>query len=139
MTPAPRSGPKQTASSPSLNKPHAQLAQHSWSQGRRRTSSDNAAKLSPIGLVGSASADDFSGQGSLCSASTRSVGSLGSLGLGDEPGHSGSQSSVRRGAGVEAEIHGGKSSAATGRQLDSIVDEDRAEVMFIRCSVIARG
>lgn len=115
-------------SSPSLNKPHAQ---HTWSQGRRRASSDNAAKLIPIGLVGSASADDFSGQGSLCSASTRSVGSLGSVALGDEPGHSGNQSSVRRGTGVEAELHGGKSSATTGRQLDSIVDEDRAEVTFI--------
>lgn len=135
MTPVPRSGLKQTASTPSLNKPHAQ---HSWSNGRRRASNDNAAKLSPIGLVGSASADEFSGQGSLCSAPTRSMGSLGSLGLGDESGHSGSQGSVRRGGGMEAEIHGGKGSAATGRQLDSIVDEDRAEVIFIRCPAIAR-
>lgn len=146
VPPRSRSGPKQTASIPSLTKPpHA--AQHTWSQGRRRASSDNATKLSPIGLIGSASADDFSGQGTLSNASTRSVGSLGSLGLGDDPGHGGnrghggnqghggSQGSVGRGGagvGVEAEVLDGKSgAAATSRQLDSIVDEDRAEVIVI--------
>lgn len=66
------------------------------------------------------------------------MGSLGNLGLGDEKhGHnSGNQGSAGRGTGVEAEMHGGKSGAATGRQLDSIVDEDRAEVTyFIRFCV----
>lgn len=97
-----------TSLKPTLSKPHPQ---HSLAHGRRRASHDTSAKLSPIDV--SVSPHGVSGQQSPSSAPTRNQGST-------------------REAGAEVEGNGGRSGGATGRQLDSIVDEARAEVTFLQ-------
>lgn len=123
-SPAHAPGAKSTASIPVQTK---QQAQHGFLRGRRRASGDSAAKLSPIDLNGSG--DGLSGQESPPNAGARSVGSVESLGFGDETTHGGIHESAQGGQRSEGEGNGGRSSGvASGRQLDSIVDEARAEV-----------
>ncbi|CAM9356733.1 unnamed protein product [Ectocarpus sp. 12 AP-2014] len=93
---------KPTTPNPTPSKLHPQ---NSLARGRRRASNDNAAlnpidaRVSPHGLPGHANR-----------GSTR-----------------GGRGSKGGGAGVEAEENGGRSGGAPGRQLDSIVDDARAE------------
>lgn len=105
--PARMSGPQQFPSNLTLSIPHGQ---HSLSRGRRRTNSDIGAKLSPI------------------DQETTSK----SLGFGEESSRGGNTGSTRGRAAVEAGGKGGRSTGSSpGRQLDSIVDEARAEVELI--------
>lgn len=105
------------ASNPALSKSHVQ---NNLYRDRRRASNENAAKLSPINLSASISA--LSGQKS---SSNILVGD---------------QASGRRGVEVESEGNGARSGGgATGRQLNSIVDDARAEVkLFIDISQFVR-
>lgn len=97
---------KPTTPNPTPSKLHLQ---NSLARGRRRASNDNAAlnpidaRVSPHGLPGQAN--------------------RGSTG--------GGRGSTGGGAAVEAEENGGRSGAAPGRQLDSIVDDARAEVKLL--------
>ncbi|CAM9409044.1 unnamed protein product, partial [Ectocarpus sp. 8 AP-2014] len=93
---------KPTTPNPTPSKLHLQ---NSLARGRRRASNDNAAlnpidaRVSPHGLPGHAN--------------------RGSTG--------GGRGSTGGGAGVEAQENGGRTGGAPGRQLDSIVDDARAE------------
>lgn len=112
--------PTPTPSNPKLNRenPH-----HSITRGRRRSGSDNA-KLSPLETCGSAD-----GKSRSFNAATRGSGPVGNSGFGGESVGSGNQGSARAAARVEDEGNDGrKGSASSVRQLDSIVDEARAEV-----------
>lgn len=94
-----------TASNPTLDHPHPH---RDLAHGQRRASHDIATKLSPIDV--SMSPHGFSGLQSPSRAPTKNEGSA----KAEEKG--------------EAQGNGGKGGEGTGRQLDSIVDEARAEV-----------
>lgn len=99
-----------TASNPALGHPHLQ---HGLAHGKRRASHDIATKLSPIDVsVSPHGVSGVSGQQSPSRTPTKNQGS------------------AKAGAKGEAQGNGGKGGEATGRQLDSIVDEARAEVIF---------
>lgn len=114
----------------SANAPGRPLVQHNFPHRRRRASGDRSEKLSPIGP--SASVTSNSSQASLSDAQTRCSDSVGSLG--DESTGSGWQGSVgsERAECTRATIAGGSGSrngsATAVRQLDSMVDETRAQV-----------
>lgn len=104
---APTPALRPTASNPTLGHPHLQ---HGLAHGQRRASHDVATKLSPIDV--SVSPHGGSGQQSPSRAPAKNQGS------------------AKTGGRGEGEGNGGKGGEATGRQLDSIVDEARAEVTF---------
>eukprot|EP00752_Nemacystus_decipiens_P011018 g9791.t1 len=112
---APTPALRTTASNPTPGHPHLQ---HSLAHGQRRASHDVATKLSPIDV--SVSAHGFSDQQSPARAPALNQGS------------------AKAGAKGEAQGIGGKGGEATGRQLDSIVDEARAEG-FIQDLLCGRG
>ncbi|CBJ27252.1 conserved unknown protein [Ectocarpus siliculosus] len=93
---------KPTTPNPTPSKLHPQ---NSLARGRRRASNDNAA-LNPIDAR-------VSPHGLPCHANRGSTG--------------GGRGPTGGGAGVEAEENGGRTGGAPGRQLDSIVDDARAE------------
>lgn len=96
-----------TASNPALDHPHLQ---HGLAHGQRRASRDIATKLSPIEV--SVSPHGVCGQQPPSRTPAKKQGS------------------AKAGAKGEAHGNGGKGGeATTGRQLDSIVDEARAEVI----------
>lgn len=102
---APTPALRLTASNPTLGHPHVQQG---LAHGQRRASHDVATKLSPIDV----------------SVSPHGVASR------QSPSHAPTknQGSAKAGGKGEAQGNGGKGGEATGRQLDSIVDEARAEV-----------
>lgn len=95
-----------TASNPSLGHSHLH---HGLAHGQRRASHDIATKLSPID--GSPSPPRVPDQQS--------------------PPRAPTQGPAKAGAKWEAQGNAGKGGEANGRQLDSIVDEARAEVTLV--------
>lgn len=120
---------KPTLSNPSINREHPH---HNITHGRRRSSSD-IAKLSPIETCVSAD-----GKPCPSNAGTKGRGAVRNSGYGDDPVCSGNQGSARRATRIEDEKNDGrKGSTGSGRQLDSIVDEARAEVCTLLHAIYA--